>query len=194
MKSSEPKTNCDVPALWWEHKSALKNYIFKRVKNHELTEDILQEVLLKIYNFCLSRSGVRNVRSWLFQIAHNTIIDHFRKEKKYSDREAPEVPEEDQNFAFQDAVEYIQPLLNFLPKEYALPLKLADIDGLKQTEVAEKLNLSLPAVKSRIQRGRKLLKQEFLTCCYLETDAGGNLISFEIKDSCVPLQQLKKKN
>jgi RNA polymerase sigma-70 factor (ECF subfamily) len=36
-----------------------------------------------------------------------------------------------------------------------------------------------------------LLKEELITCCHLETDAGGNLISFAIKDSCEPLQKLK---
>lgn len=45
------KTNCDVPALWLEHKSELRNFIQKRVNDSELTNDILQEVLLKVYNF-----------------------------------------------------------------------------------------------------------------------------------------------
>lgn len=187
--------NCDVPALWLEHKMALKNYIFKRVKDEDLTNDILQEVLLKVYNFCLKSSGIKNVKSWLYQIAHNTMIDHFRKEaRKTSTGKEVEVPEEDENLAFKEALEYIAPLLNFLPEEYAVPLKMADLDGMKQAEIAEKLNLSLSATKSRIQRGRNLLKAEFITCCHFETDSTGGLLSFEIKDSCVPLQKMKKKN
>ena len=67
MSDSDNKIpNCDVPALWLEHKTALKGYIYKRVADEDLVNDILQEVLLKVYNFCLSKSGVRNVRSWLF--------------------------------------------------------------------------------------------------------------------------------
>lgn len=190
---SSVKTNCDVPVLWLEHKLALQNYIFKRVRDEDLTNDILQEVLLKVYSFCLSKSGVRNVRSWLFQIAHNTIVDNYRKQKKFTDRELPDMPVEDENMAFKEAIDYIQPLLSFLPPEYAIPLKLSDIDGLKQADIAKQLNLSLPAAKSRIQRGRNLLKAEFITCCDFETDAKGQLISFEIKDSCTPLQQVKKK-
>jgi RNA polymerase sigma-70 factor, ECF subfamily len=187
------KTNCDVPALWQEHKNELRNFILKRVKDQDLINDILQDVLMKVYNFCISKSGVRNVRSWLFQIAQNTITDHYRKQSKFTDLEnLNELENEDQNVAFSEATNYILPMIDFLPKEYAIPLKLADIDNMKQSDIAKKLNLGLPATKSRIQRARKLLKAEFITCCHFETDTQGDLIYFEIKESCEPLQKVKK--
>ena len=190
---TEIKTNCDVPALWQEHKNELRNFILKRVKDQDLTNDILQDVLMKVYNFCISKSGVRNIRSWLFQIAQNTITDHYRKQSKLTDLDnLTEIENEDQNIAFSEATNYILPMLDFLPKEYSVPLKLADIDNMKQADIAKKLNLGLPATKSRIQRARQLLKAEFITCCHFETDTQGNLISFEIKDSCEPLQKVKK--
>ena len=189
----EIKTNCDVPALWQEHKNELRNFIFKRVKDQNLTNDILQDVLMKVYNFCISKSGVRNIRSWLFQIAQNTITDHYRKQSKFTNLDnLNEIEYEDQNIAFSEATNYILPMLEFLPKEYAVPLKFADIDNIKQADIAKKLNLSLSATKSRIQRARQLLKAEFITCCHFKTDKQGNLISFEIKDSCEPLQKVKK--
>ena len=189
----EIKTNCDVPALWQEHKNELRNFILKRVKDQNLTNDILQDVLMKVYNFCISKSGVRNIRSWLFQIAQNTITDHFRKQSKFTNLDnLNEIEYEDQNMAFSEATNYILPMLEFLPKEYAVPLKFADIENIKQADIAKKLNLSLSATKSRIQRARQLLKAEFITCCHFKTDKQGNLISFEIKDSCEPLQKFKK--
>ena len=189
----EIKTNCDVPALWQEHKNELRNFILKRVKEEDLTNDILQDVLMKVYNFCISKSGVRNIRSWLFQIAQNTITDHYRKQSKFTNLDnLNEIEYEDQNIAFSEATNYILPMLEFLPKEYAVPLKFAEIDNIKQADIAKKLNLSLSATKSRIQRARQLLKAEFITCCHFKTDKQGNLISFEIKDSCEPLQKVKK--
>ena len=189
----ELKTNCDVPALWQEHKKELRNFILKRVKEEDLTNDILQDVLMKVYNFCISKSGVRNIRSWLYQIAQNTITDHYRKQSKTTNLDnLTEIEYEDQNIAFSEATNYILPMIEFLPKEYAVPLKFADLDNIKQADIAKKLNLSLSATKSRIQRARQLLKAEFITCCHFKTDKQGNLISFEIKDSCEPLQKVKK--
>ncbi len=191
--NKELKTNCDVPALWQEHKSELRNFILKRVKDQDLTDEVLQEVLMKVYNYCISKSGVRNIRSWLFQIAQNTITDHFRSQAKFSDTKVMDVIEsEDEEIAFSEAENYILPMIEFLPPEYAIPLKLADIDNIKQTDVAKQLGLSLPATKSRIRRARQLLKAEFITCCHFETDSKGNLISFDIKDNCESLQKVKK--
>lgn len=193
-KSGNVLTNCDVPALWLEHKTALRNFILKRVDDSNLADDILQETLLKIYRFCMERSGVQNVRSWLFQIAHNTLMDHYRQQAKTIHKEVlPEVIEEDSNEAFVEAQQYILPMLEFLPTKYAQPLKMADIDGMKQAVIAEKLGLSLTAVKTRIQRARQLLKAEFMTCCHFETDKQGNIIAFSIKESCTPLQEVRKK-
>jgi RNA polymerase sigma-70 factor (ECF subfamily) len=159
----------------------------------DYTNDILQDVLMKVYNFCISKSGVRNIRSWLYQIAQNTITDHYRKQSKTTNLDnLTEIEYEDQNIAFSEATNYILPMIEFLPKEYAVPLKFADLDNIKQADIAKKLNLSLSATKSRIQRARQLLKAEFITCCHFKTDKQGNLISFEIKDSCEPLQKVKK--
>jgi len=186
-QTSNISLKCDVPALWLEHKDALWNFIRKRVLDEQTANDISQEVLMKVYKFCMSKTGVKNVRSWLFQIAQNTIIDHHRKQKRIT-YDLPEATVEEENKAYQEAAEYILPIISFLPEKYALPLKLSDIDGMKQADIAKQLDLSLSATKSRIQRARQLLKKEFIYCCHLETDRDGNLISFAVKDSCVPLK------
>jgi len=184
--------NCDVPELWIEHKDALRNFILKRVHDQEDTDDIMQDVLMKVYNFCTHKSGVNNIRSWLFRIAQNTIIDRTRKKQPVRLSEEHDVIIENENDAYQEAVDYMLPIINLLPPEYAEPIRLSDIEGMKQAEVAERLNLGLSATKSRIQRGRLMLKDIFVECCIMETSADGKLISFDIKTGCKPLQAHKR--
>ena len=184
--------NCDVPALWLEHKEALYYFILKRVPDESTAKDISQDVLLKVYNFCCCKSGVRNVRSWLFQIAHNTIADHYRKNKRnfLTDTFQDEVEEQEAN-AFKEAAEFILPMVNLLPEDYAIPLRMSDVEGVKLKDVAAELGLGLSAVKQRVSRARKMLKDLFTECCLMELDENGNIISFDIRPDCGALQRYK---
>ena len=174
--------NCNVPALWQEHKEALYYFILKRVHDEPTAKDISQEVLLKVDNFCLAKSGVKNVRSWLFQIAQNTIIDHYRKNKRNIPTETVRDTEEETDAsADKDAAEFILPMINLLPEDYAAPLRMSDVEGIKLKDIASGLGLGLSAVKQRVSRGRKLLKDVFTECCLMELDEQGRLVSFDIR-------------
>ncbi len=190
--SKKIKKYTDVSSLWSYYKSGLQFYILKKVKDKGIANDLSHEVLMKIYKSCCSNNEIKNVRSWMFQIAHNTTIDYLKKENKFTD-EIPEIFEKDENNSYKEAEELMKPLIELLPKKYAVPLQLSDIEEIKQAEVSKKLNLSLTATKSRIQRARKLLKEKIIECCNLELDEKGNLLSLEIKQSCEPLQNHLKK-
>ncbi len=75
-------------------------------------------------------------------------------------------------------------MLDSLPSHYAEALRLAEIEGLTQAEVARRLGLSLPGAKSRIQRGRKMLAETLLTCCHFELDQRGGVMAFERREDC----------
>lgn len=185
--------NCDVPALWQEHKEALYFYILKRVRDEPTAKDISQEVLIKVYNFCLSKSGVRNVRAWLYQIASNAIADHYRKHRRDvpTDSFNEEAADEQEASAFKDAAEFILPMINLLPEAYAAPLRMSDVDGTNLKDIAAELGLGLSAVKQRVSRGRKMLKDIFSECCLMELDEQGRLVSFDIRPDCGSLQRYK---
>ena len=191
---TELKKYSDISSLWLEYKIGLKYYIFKKVKNEEIANDLSHEVLMKVYNSCCSSVNIKNVRSWMFQIAHNTTIDYLKKQNKFTDN-VPENYDNDDYDVYQEANEIVKPLMQLLPEKYAIPLQLSDIEELKQKEVAQKLNLSLTATKSRIQRARNLLKEKIIECGNLEKDEKGNLISLGIRSDCKPIQKsLRKKN
>jgi RNA polymerase sigma-70 factor (ECF subfamily) len=184
--------NCDVPALWQEHKEALFYFILKRVHDEPTAKDISQDVLLKVYNFCSCKSGVRNVRSWLFQIAQNTIVDYYRKHKRSISTDTfQDAEQESEASAFKDAAEYILPMIHLLPEAYAVPLRMSDVDGTNLKDIAAKLDLGLSAVKQRVSRGRKMLRDIFTECCLMELDDQGRLVSFDIRPDCRSLQRYK---
>lgn len=178
--------------LWLEYQQALRNYIRSRVKDEDTTNEITQQVLMKIYGTCCTDREIQKVDAWLFRIAHNAVADYWQTQKKIS-HDLPDVLQEDDKSVWSELVEYVEPLINLLPEMYARPLYLSDIEGLKQSEIATQLNLGISATKSRIQRGRELLQKEILTCCNTETDNWGNIVGFSVKESCTPLQQLRKK-
>ncbi len=181
-----------ISSVWLEYKDALRNYIFKIVKEEDTANHLAHEVLMKVYSSCCSGREIKNIRSWLFQIAYNTCMDHFKKEKKTTQIKFEPEKEED-SLLYKNAVEFIEPLIRLLPEKYARPLILSDLEGRKQQEVAEILGLSLTATKSRIQRARVLLKDQITECVHIEVDKSGNLTAFNVKGTCAPLQDHSKK-
>ena len=182
------KTYSEISSLWLKYKDGLKYYIFKKVKNEDMANDLSHEVLMKIYNSCCSNIEIKNVRSWIFQIAHNTTVDYLKKQSKFVSKIPEQYDNSEQN-KFMEVDGILRPLIMLLPEKYAIPLELADLKSYKQEEVARMLNLSLTATKTRIHRARKLLKEKIIECSNLEKDDVGNLISLEIKSECNPNQE-----
>lgn len=177
----------DISAIWLDYKDALRNYILRIVKDKEMANDLSHEVLMKVYASCCSNRPIKNIRSWLFQIAYNTCMDYFRKQSKKTEINC-EPHATDENPIYREASEFVEPLINLLPEKYGQPLRMADIKGLKQQEVADKLGLSLTATKSRIQRARVLLKEKITECFNVEVDKNGIPMAFDIKESCCSLK------
>lgn len=159
----------------------MHRYVLSRFKDKELAEDITQDVLLKVHKSCCSDKEINNINSWLFQIAHNASLDRIKK----SNREVvfPKSSENEENI-WSELSSFLEPLLDCLPESHSVPLKLSDIDGIKQQEFANQLGLSLSATKSRIQRARKELKEQIKSCYHIEVNKNGTPISFELKDNC----------
>jgi RNA polymerase sigma-70 factor, ECF subfamily len=185
--------DCSIFEIWEEYKSSLLFYIQKRVVNNDDAKDILQDVLLKSYQFCSKGKTVLNLKSWLYKITQNTIVDYYKKQNKSIPFNLELPDNQDEHSLIGEASEYIKALLKLLPDEYAIPLFMYDLEDIDQKTISEKLNLTLPNTKSRIQRGRVKLKERFLECCIVVFDENGEMISFDIKPQCKELQAEKKR-
>lgn len=183
--------DCNIFEIWEEYKSSLYRFILNRVPDEQDAKDLLQEVLLKSYQYCSKGKTVLYLKAWLYKIASNTIIDYYKKAGKHQPLIDDLVEEENSESAIGEASVYIKALLQLLPQEYAVPLAMYDLGDMSQKDIAEKLNLSLVNTKSRIQRGRAKLKERFLECCAVAFDENGEMISFDIKPQCKELQAEK---
>ena len=182
--------NMSLDTVYREFDSSLRKFIQSRVDDRDNAEDILQEVYLKIHN------NIDNVRdedrliSWVFQITRNTIIDQYRHshpETELKEDLIAQQPEESD--VYTELASSLQGMLNCLPKSYREALELADLQGMKQADVAKRLGLSLSGAKSRVQRARLKLKQAFLDCCHFEFDHNGKAIDFQPNcDRCADAQ------
>lgn len=187
------QTKCNVPEFWLANQEMIFTYIKRRVDDREIAKDLTQEVLLKVYKFCFSQCGVKNTRAWLFDIAHNTIIDYYRKQKQEVQLDSLEIPEEKEGDVYQSISEFVRPLLVCLPEKYATALQL-ELDGINQKEIAEVLQLNLSATKSRIQRSKQMMKELMFECFDLELDSKGRVDSYKVKNDCQTLQKYLEEN
>jgi RNA polymerase sigma-70 factor (ECF subfamily) len=172
--------NLSTEKIYNEFYSKLRLFILKRVPDKDITNDILQNVFIKIHSNIYALKDDSKLQSWIYQITRNAIIDHFRKNKNNVDIDelislADETEEES---AEKRLSRSIRCMINSLPKKYKTALIYTEFLNLTQNEAAEKLGISLGAFKSRVQRGRGKLKEMFLECCHLEFDRLGKVIDY----------------
>ena len=162
-----------ISELWAEHRSRLRGYIAKRVRDAHAVDDILQQVFLKASENLQSLKSRGSVAAWLYRIAANAIADHYRSLRTWE--ELPDdiaAPESERDYLAELAT-CLKPLIFALPETYRLALLLSEIEGLPQREVADRLKISLSGAKSRVQRGREKLRRRLLDCCEIEIERGG---------------------
>ncbi|NOU59170.1 RNA polymerase sigma factor SigZ [Marinifilum caeruleilacunae] len=174
-----------VERIWRTYHKQLLSFIQKRVSDPVLAEDILQEVFIKIHSKIDSLQEGKKIKAWLFQITRNTIIDYYRKSNKNEGFDTQNLDLEDENNAeaMADIQSCIVPMIKSLPDDYRDALLLSELNGLSQKELSEKLQISYSAAKSRVQRGRSMLKEALSQCCSFEKDSKGRIIDYEKKVS-----------
>lgn len=166
---------------WQEHRQRLRRYIAARVRDHAAVDDILQNVFVSALMGINSLKSQGSLGPWLRRIAANAIADHFRNHKPGEelpdDLAAPQPPDD----PFGELAACLQPLIDDLPEAYRTALVLSELEGLPQKVVAERLGISLSGAKSRVQRGRRLLRERILACCEIETGRRG-IVGYEPRD------------
>lgn len=176
--------NQDVTQIWNTFQAELKNYIIRRTQNKNAADDILQEVFLKVIVHQEKINQKENLQQYLYGMVRNAIADYYRQTRNLLPEEAvPEqVMETESNDHLNELLSNcIRPFINNLDLKYKEALILSDLENIPQTELASRLDMSYSGAKSRVQRGREQLKEQFLQCCQLEYDKYGNFLAMNKK-------------
>lgn len=170
--------------LWREYRFALSRFVLARIDDPAIAEDIVQDVLVKVYKQLSTLKDPGKILPWMYRIAKNTIVDHYRRYRPTEDIDAVVVTERyyADDHAEKALAQCLLPWIGQLPVKYQQAVKMSELDGMTQKEVARRLGLSWSGAKSRIQRGRSLLKKRFVACCRMELDRRGSILNYECED------------
>ena len=180
----------DIQKIWQEYRDQLRQFLRLKIDNPSEVDDLLQEILIKTYHHLNTIKEPDKLPAWLFQVTRNMLVDYYRKSG--TERLRPNLDEkamwvdselDDDEHVRQELTTCIRPFLNQLPDPYREAIEAVDLQGASQKELAVQMGLSHSAIKSRVQRGRRMLKAMFQECCRYTLDVRGNLVDFEVKSS-----------
>lgn len=180
--------------LWESVRDRLIGFVSRRIDDPADVEDIVQEVFLRVHRHIDSVENADRLVSWLFQITRNVIADRYRARARRTEValseggarviEALSEPPgaavaSDADTAQRELASCLLPMLRELPDKYRQALELVELEGHTQTAVAGRLGLSVSGMKSRTQRGRRMLRDMLLECCHVSMSAAGGVMDYE---------------
>jgi len=174
---SKPKREFDLLVKRY-HKQAY-NIAYRLTGNHTDAEDLTQEAFVRAFRFFGNYRRDLPFENWLYRIMSNLFVDDLRRKPKarIQSLDAPvgndpssesnaylEIPdsrdEPERVVLHEELDEKIQKALDSLPADFRMTVVLADIEGMSYEEISETMNCSLGTVRSRLHRGRKLLRNK----------------------------------
>jgi RNA polymerase sigma-70 factor (ECF subfamily) len=149
--------------LFDRYHSPLFNFYSKLTGDRTLSDDLVQEVFLRILKYRLSYEPGTPFRAWIYQIARNARVDHYRKTPRHITFEpemvAPVMPKDSAQQT--EETELLHRALMQMPEEKREILILSRFQELKYEEIARLLGCELGTVKTRIHRAIQELRQIF---------------------------------
>ena len=156
------------------HKQAY-NIAYRMTGNHADAEDLTQEAFIRAFRFFGQYRRELPFENWLYKIMSNVFVDMLRRRPKAHVRSLDQpiqtedgetmVEIADPSLTPEESVlsneldSRIQTALMMMPEEFRLAVVYADIQGLSYEEIADAMRCSIGTVRSRLHRGRKILRE-----------------------------------
>lgn len=169
FEAAQQGDNHSFGKLYDYHFDAIFRFVYYRTNHQQTAEDLTEEVFLKAFRSLPSlKGGTETLRGWLYSIARNTIIDHYRKAKETINLDAlEELPSYEDSVvdrleASDDTVALLETLKK-LSSEQQTILKLRFFENLSIAEIAATLNKSEGNIRIIQHRGLQQLKKLLAT-------------------------------
>jgi RNA polymerase sigma-70 factor (ECF subfamily) len=169
---TDPSAGDDDRVPTWEevardHGRFLYTVAYRLTGNHDDAQDLVQEVLLRVRRG-LATFTPGSLEGWLSRITTNAFLDEVRRRRRRPLEVVPDLPEPlvgvdddpDAALAAQRLPDDIQDALRSLPPDFRAAIVLCDVVGMDYAEIASTLDIPPGTVRSRIHRGRALLRKE----------------------------------
>jgi len=156
--------------LYERYHRQLYRFLFNMTRQKELSEDMVQNIFLRMLKYPEGFMGFGEFKMWMYHIARNSVYDHFRKVKRtpahtdvkdYEERIEGE-QHTDAPLEKEQELKTLEKAMNSLSDENRELLILCRYQELKYNEIARILNTTEGAIKVRVHRALNLLKSNYL--------------------------------
>lgn len=160
----------DFGELVLRYGKKIQNYLFRFIQTKEEVEDLTQDIFLKAYSNILSFNPKKKFTPWLYQIAHNELVNYLRKKHYLStkfinlDFDVLATKSVSENDILKDLennlkFELIDKKLNKLNFKYRQPFVLFFYENLSYQEISDILKIPISTVGTRIKRAKEIIKK-----------------------------------
>lgn len=156
----------------------VKKFILAMVKDEWAADDLIQETFIRVRNHMDQIKDKEKASSWIFKIAYNLCLDHFRARQKHMQMpyDAGDIISAKTGAFIQKKIEQkemsdcVQQKMRHLPETLKSVLILYDIMAFRHGEIAEILDITVENAKIRLHRARKQLKIILEQECRFQVD------------------------
>jgi RNA polymerase sigma-70 factor (ECF subfamily) len=174
MRARDGSAVADLASLYGPR---IQQLAFRYLKNWEDAEEVAQDVLLKVYRKIEAFRGDSALSSWIYRITFNTAMSRLRtaRASRMAEVQAPELQSESYEHVPAEPADWsaladdqimrsqmrrrLIAALSYLPEVYRVPVLLRDIHNLSTEEASAILHVKPQTLKSRLHRGRLILRQ-----------------------------------